>query len=63
MKLLTVNTLASYFYSVWTFIANVFFILFNKSTTIFHGLYSYKKKRSKLKWDHEPQVSGFTAKF
>ena len=42
--------------------------LFNKSTAVFYGLYSYRpyndvKKCSKLKWNHEPQASGFTAKF
>ena len=43
--------------------------LFNKSTTIFHGLHSYRPYRndvmkcSKLKWNYEPQASGFNAKF
>ena len=40
----------------------------NKSTAVFYGLYSHRpendvKKCSKLKWNHEPQASGFTAKF
>ena len=42
-------------------------MLFNKSTAVFYGLYSYisndVKKCSELKWNHEPQASGFTAKF
>ena len=31
--------------------------LFNKSTAVFYDV----KKGSKLKWNHEPQASGFTA--
>ena len=42
--------------------------LFNKSTTIFHGPCCSSTVEttaicSKLKWSHEPQVGGFTAKF
>ena len=42
--------------------------LFNKSTTIFHGPCCSSTVEmtaifSKLKWSHEPQASGFTAKF
>ena len=36
-------------------------------TTIFHGLLSYRPpevlKCSKLKWNHEPQPTGFKEKF
>ena len=41
----------------------------NKSTTTFHGLHTLIDDRndaikcSKHKWNHEPQASGFTAKF
>ena len=41
---------------------------FNKSTTFFYSLHSYHHKNdvikfSKLKWNHKPPASGFTAKF
>ena len=41
--------------------------LFNKSTIIFHGLYSFRTERmskcSAVKWNHELQASVFRAKF
>ena len=44
-------------------------VIFNKSTTKFPMVYTLIDHRndvikcSKLKWNHEPQASGFTAKF
>ena len=47
---------------------HLFIFLFNKSMVVFYCLYCYRSsidviKCSKLKWNHEPQASGFTAKF
>ena len=68
MKLQTVNILALYFYSVWTFNANVFlFYLTNRPQfSMVYTLIDHKNdiiKCSKLKWNHKTQVSGFAAKF
>ena len=68
MKLQTVNILASYFYSVWTLTANVllFYLTNRLQFSIVYTLTDHRNdviKCSKLKWNHEPQASGFTAKF
>ena len=68
MKLQTVSILASYFYSVWTFTANLLlFYLTNQPQ--FSKVYTLMDHRndiikcSKLKGNHEQWASGFTAKF
>ena len=68
MKLQTVNILVSYFYSIWTFTANVllFYLTNQPQFSMVYPLIDHRNdviKCSKLTWNHEPRASGFTAKF